>query len=38
MLAPLFDRDDTLLPDALRAVRWDLSLPVQRLSERRDAL
>jgi phospholipase D1/2 len=38
MLAPLFDRDDSLLPDALRPVRWDLSAPVQRLLERRDAL
>jgi phospholipase D1/2 len=35
MLAPLFDRDDILIPDALRAVRWDLSLPVARLLERR---
>jgi phospholipase D1/2 len=38
MLAPLFDRDDILVPDALRPVRWDLSLPVQRLLERRNVL
>jgi hypothetical protein len=35
MLAPIFDRDDILIPDALRAVRWHLSLPVARLLERR---
>jgi phospholipase D1/2 len=35
MLAPLFDRDDILIPDALRAIRWELSLPLTRLLERR---
>jgi phosphatidylserine/phosphatidylglycerophosphate/cardiolipin synthase-like enzyme len=36
MLAPLFDRDDVLIPEALRALRRDLSLPVARLLERRN--
>jgi hypothetical protein len=35
MLAPLFDRDDILIPDALRVARWDLAWPVTRRLERR---
>jgi phospholipase D1/2 len=37
VLAPLFDRDDVWLPDALRAVRFDLSLPIARVLDRRNA-
>ena len=36
VLAPLFDRDDVWIPDALRAVRFDLSLPITRVLERRN--
>ena len=38
VLAPLFDREDILLPDAVRAIRWDVSLPPQRAFERRNVL
>lgn len=36
VLAPLFDRDDVWIPDALRAVRFDLSRPITRVLERRN--
>jgi phosphatidylserine/phosphatidylglycerophosphate/cardiolipin synthase-like enzyme len=38
VLAPLFDRDNVLLPDAMRSMRWDISLPAQRALERRNVL
>ena len=34
VLAPLFDRDDVLLPNPVRGARWDLSLPIGRIFER----
>jgi hypothetical protein len=37
MLAPLFDRDDIFIPEALRAGRWQFALPFERLITRRNA-
>lgn len=37
VLAPLFDRDEILVPNPLRGLRWDLPLPWERLLERRNA-
>jgi phospholipase D1/2 len=37
MLAPLFDRDDIFIPDALRARRWQFALPLERLLPRRNS-
>jgi phosphatidylserine/phosphatidylglycerophosphate/cardiolipin synthase-like enzyme len=36
MLAPIFDRDDVLVPASLRTVRWDPLTPVERLLEWRN--
>jgi phosphatidylserine/phosphatidylglycerophosphate/cardiolipin synthase-like enzyme len=36
VLAPLFDRDDILIPEALRPAHWDLSLRLDRLLEKKE--
>jgi phospholipase D1/2 len=36
VLAPIFDRDDVWLPTPIRSLRWNRSLPIERLLERRN--